>query len=154
MLLLELLNKLYDNNHEDMKSCLIILYTDKGDNIIKSLDLLKYKKVLKSLENEVKYINIEDDKKIEVISSDQSGVGKSTHIKLEIEQKEKKDYIHFPFGGVFNRKNIIERLTNLKITNNSIIHLDLYDTDQVDLMLEFLFSILITKIYITKKYNN
>ena len=45
------------------------------------------------------------------------------------------------------RKNIIERLTNLAISNNSIIHLDLYDTDKVYLMNEFLFSILITKFY-------
>ena len=44
-------------------------------------------------------------------------------------------------------KQTIKRLQNLKIPTNSVIHLDLYDTDETDLMMEFLFSILITKLY-------
>ena len=38
-------------------------------------------------------------------------------------------------------------MKNLSINNDSIIHLDLYETEQNDIMMEFLFSILITKLY-------
>ena len=75
-----------------------------------------------------------------------SGVGKSTHIKTNI-LKNKKNYIYFPIGGVITRKNIINRLKKIKIKDKSTIHLDLYDTDNIDLMMEFLFGILITRLY-------
>jgi len=41
----------------------------------------------------------------------------------------------------------LKELINLKNLNNATIHLDLNDTDLIDLTMEFLFSILITKIY-------
>jgi hypothetical protein len=127
-----------------MKSCLIILYEDKSADIIKSLESLKNKKILNISEKEFDYLKIDNDNLVEVISSDQCGVGKSTQIKSEFKEEE---YIHFPLGGVFNRKDIIRRLKKLEFSNKRVIHLDLYDTDKIDLMLEFLFSILITKIY-------
>jgi hypothetical protein len=43
-----------------------------------------------------------------------------------------------------NRKEVLKNLENL---SNYILHLDLYDTDQTELMTEFLFSLLITKLY-------
>ena len=144
--LIELLNKLFVEAYNNMKSCLIILYTDRTTDIFKSLELVKYKKILTfNKENDISNLKI-DNSNVEIISSDHSGVGKSTQIKLAIEQ-EKKKYIYFPLGGVFNRKDIIRRLKNLEISNNCAIHLDLYDTDEIDLMMEFLFSILITKVY-------
>ena len=144
--LIELLNKLYVKNYEKMKSCLIILYIDKTNDIFKSLELLKHKKILdlKNIKDEIKTLKIDKESKVEIYTSDQSGVGKSTQIKI---RSENKDYIYFPLGGVFNREDIIQRLKNLTITKNSVIHLDLYDTDETDLMMEFLFSILITKLY-------
>ena len=144
--LVELLNKLYVEDYKKMESCLIILYTDRTSDIFKSLELVKYKKILNiTNKDEINNLKIEESN-VEIISSDQSGVGKSTQIKLKIERMNKK-YIYFPLGGVFNREDIIERLKKLKINKNSVIHLDLYDTDETDLMMEFLFSILITKLY-------
>ena len=143
--LIELLNKLYVEKYESMKSCLIILCIDTTSDILKSLDLVKYKKILPVNIDEIKNLQI-DESNVEIISSDVSGVGKSTQIKLEIE-KSNRDYIYFPLGGVFNREDIIKRLKDLSISNNSALHLDLYDTDEIDLMMEFLFSILITKLY-------
>ena len=43
--------------------------------------------------------------------------------------------------------NRLKKLNHKKGIKNSIIHLDLYDTEQIDLTMEFLFSLLITKIY-------
>ena len=143
--LIELIKKLYDEEHEKMKSCLVILYTNKEHNIFKSLESLNNKKSLNVTESDIKSLEIEDSK-IKVFLSDHSGVGKSFKIRKAIE-KDKKKYIYFPLGGIFNRKNIIERLKKLKIEKNSGLHLDLYDTDEIDLLNEFLFSLLITKIY-------
>jgi len=135
---LELLNSLYDDKYEIMYSCLIILYTNKTSDFVISLDSLKYRNILDIKKND--YENLIIKSNVEIISSDFSGVGKSTEIKLLIE-KENKRYVYFPFGGVLKREDIVERLKNLKFSKNSALHLDLYDTDQTDLMNEFLFSI-------------
>ena len=141
---LEILNQLL---FEKMKSCLIILSIDKGTEIYKTLDSIKYKNTFPSkIENELKSITLNNLDNIRIISSDKSGVGKTTQIKKNISKMNKK-YIYFPVGGVFTRKSIIDRLHNLELTENCAIHLDLYDTDRIDLMMEFLFGILITKIY-------
>ena len=50
-----------------------------------------------------------------------------------------------------NRQEIINRLKNINIANKdlkkTVIHLDLYDSKQTDLMKDFLYSFLITKLY-------
>ena len=142
--LLELLNILFVDKHEDMKSCLIILYRNKENDIYKSLYLLNYKKILNIAKKDVEHLLI-DESKVEIIASDKSGVGKSTQIKLKILDANKK-YTYFPFGGVFTREDVVERLKQLKL-QNCVLHLDLCDTDQIELMTEFLFSMLITKLY-------
>jgi hypothetical protein len=148
-ILLELLNELNSNFVDaefKQKSCLIIAYTNSASDIVKSLESLKYKKILDINKKHIENLKIENSK-VEIIYSDQSGVGKSTQIKLSTNKKQKQEYIYFPFGGVFNREDIIERLKNLVIPKNSLLHLDLNDTEQTALMTEFLFSILITKLY-------
>ena len=67
--------------------------------------------------------------KTEIISSDQTGVGKSTQIKLDIRKLGKK-CVYFPIGGNITKLDIIQRLKCLKLDNNTAIHLDLYDTEQ------------------------
>jgi uncharacterized protein with ACT and thioredoxin-like domain len=82
------------------------------------------------------------DSKVEIVLSDRVGVGKSTYIRQEIEEKKKREYIYFPLGGEFTKKEVLERLKeliNLKNLNNATLHLDLNDTDQIDLTMEFLF---------------
>ena len=100
--LVEILHFLLSKDHSKMKSCLIILYTSKNTDIYKSLDLLKFKKIL-NLPRLIENLKINDDK-TEIISSDESGVGKSTQIKLQIKNK---NYIYFPFGGVLKREEVL-----------------------------------------------
>jgi hypothetical protein len=83
---------------------------------------------------------------IELIHSDKSGVGKSTLIKTYVKDQGKK-YIYFPLGGVLKREEILQRLQKLELDDNCVIHLDLFDTDEISLMMEFLFSVLITNLY-------
>jgi hypothetical protein len=154
--ILELLNNFIDylpqekeeeknKNKEKMKSCLIFLFNSKNSDIYKSFETKNYRYILDISDEkfgEEKY----EKNDIEIIKSDRSGVGKSTKIKIDIE-KMKKKRIYFPFGGAFSQEDLISRLKNLEIDNNCVLHLDLYDSDQTNLMMEFLFSILITRFY-------
>lgn len=132
-----------------MKSCLVVTYMNNDADIVKYIHTLK-KKFFKNILNDLDNQNMDDiNKNVEIIKSDKSGVGKSTYIISKI-KKLGKEYIYFPLGGTFTKKDILELLKELNQKeglNNSIIHLDLYDTDQIELTTEFLFSILITKIY-------
>ena len=86
-------------------------------------------------------------KNISIIYSAASGLGKSFQIKSEI-QKANKQYEHFPVGGVFCRENIIKRLHKINFKpGKTVIHLDLYETKDNNLMKDFLFSFLILRSY-------
>ena len=118
-----------------------------GFNFIKPLDLSKNKL------NAIKFFsknNISfENENIMIIHSDQSGVGKSTYIQ----NKSTNDYVYFPIDGIFSKDNTLKRLKKLnkkKEINNKkklLMHFDLYDTDQIILMNDFLYFILITKLY-------
>ena len=140
--LIEKLNELFSEKDENMKACLIFLYTSKTTDIYKNFISINNKKILhlKGLE-EQKY----EGEEVEIIISDKPGVGKSETIKNDI--KKESDYKYFPLGGVLTKMEIIERLKELKYDDNSVIHLDLFDTEQTQIMNEFLFSILLTKYY-------
>ena len=143
--LLQLCNEILIEIEGIMNSCLIFLNLNIDSEICNNLKLIKFKTFESKIKNEFGN-QLMDDTSIMVISSDKPGFGKSTKIKKNI-LKNKKDYIYFPIGGILTRKNIFNRLKNLKINKNSSIHLDLYDTNNIDLMKEFLFLILITKSY-------
>ena len=145
--IIELLNNFFlrEKEKENMKSCLILLFGSNDSDIYKSLEMKSYRQILdlkaESFKNE-KY----EKNDIEIIKSDKSGVGKSTQIRLNIDNNKKKR-IYFPFGGDFSREGIIYRLENLKMDDNFVLHLDLYDSDKTNSMMDFLFSILITRFY-------
>ena len=136
-----------------MKSCLIVLSIHKNTDIFKSLDAIQFKKTLpSSISDDLKKCFFDKKDNIKMVSSERSGVGKSRKIKDDIELKCKEEenqfkYNYFPLGGVFTRDNIFNRLKNLNIKEGSSIHLDLNDTEDIDLMTDFLFNILILKSY-------
>ena len=143
--IIQLLDQFFQKGNKEIKSCLIFFFIKGDSDIYKILSMKAYKNTLnidKKLYDKEKY----EGNDIEVIKSDKSGVGKSTQIKKDIEDK-KKTWIYFPFGGVFTSQDIIRRLKELKIRSDCVIHLDLYDTDQISLMMDFLFSLLITRFY-------
>ena len=144
--ILDLLTNLLEGKNKKMESCLIIFYTNKNNDIYKNLNLLRFKQDLEIKSSSYSQIKIgKEESNVEIIASDYSGAGKSTQIKLEIEEIKQKKYIYFPFGGVINRDDIVKRLEDLDLSEPKKIalHLDLYDTDETELMTEFLFSILI-----------
>ena len=144
--LIKLLKKLLFDIEGKMNSCLIIL-SNKSLDIHKNFDSIKFRKYFDSIiENEINKYSLNDSDNISIVCSDESGVGKSTMIENDILNNKKK-YIYFPLGGQFTRDNIIQRLKYLNISQNSVIHLDLYDIDNINLMLDFLFYFLIIKSY-------
>ena len=94
-----------------MKSCVVFAYTDRTSSIVQYLEKIKSKKKLDK--NKKKGEKIFYKENVEIIFSDESGVGKSEIIKQNIIKSGKK-YIHFPFGGEFSRKDVINRLKKLK----------------------------------------
>ena len=147
MTLQSVFNSLFIGHEEEIESCLVFVYSDKTSIIAQNLEKIKRKKILqlKDIDNneEIKY-----GENVEIITSDKSGVGKSTIIKQKIYKRGKK-YIYFPLSGEFNRKDIINRLKliNIKNPQTTAIHLDLNDSKKIDLMEDFLFRLLITKLY-------
>ena len=147
--LTRLINLLFTNRSNDMKSCVAFAYSDKTDSIVKYLERVKGYGYLVH-EDKKKQEQDSYEENVEIISSDKAGVGKSTQIKLKVKAKNKK-YVHFPFGGEFSRKDVIVRLKKIedkiKDEEKTVIHLDLYDSKQTELMKDFLYSFLITKLY-------
>ena len=99
---------------------------------------------------------IRTEKKIEkvwIYTSDINGTGKSFSIKEDIDKKYQGYYVYFPFGGYLTKKIVYEKIKSLleqiKQSNskNICIHLDLYETEQKNIMNDFLFSFLFTKYY-------
>ena len=145
--ILELLNNFFikENEKEQMNSCLIFLFSDSTSDIYKGLEMKKYRQILNITKAKFEGQKYEGSD-IEIIKSDKSGVGKSKKIELDVKSLGKKR-IYFPIGGAFSQEDIISRLKKLKIDNNCVLHLDLYDTDETNLMMEFLFSVLILRFY-------
>ena len=137
----------FDKEYEKIKSCLIILYkySNYYYDIYKALNTFQKIKILEIHKKDIEDITFEQENII-VISSDKAGIGKSKLIETEIKSNN-QNYIYFPLGDKLNKNNIIKRLKELNIENNTVIHLDLYDTENISLMKEFLFSILILKSY-------
>ena len=102
-----LVNSLFTGHEEEMKSCVAFVYSDKTSSIVQYLERIKGKKKLEH-KSKKKGEQILYKENVEIIFSNKSGVGKSKYIEQNIKKNGKK-YIYFPFGGAFNRKDVINR---------------------------------------------
>ena len=132
---------------KEMISCLTIIYYDNSE-MKDFLSQMKPDIKIIELDNEnLKGIKFENNN-IEIWTSEKVGYGKSEAIKEKIKMEGKK-YIYFPIGGEFSIKRIIQRLINLNIPKadieNYVLHLDIAETNLVDLLKEILLKILILK---------
>ena len=109
-----------------------------------SMKISKAQQVEQKL-NEIIYNNTH------IYSSEICGLGKTEKIKFTIEEETKKKYIYFPLGGKLTRNIIFEKVEKIlrKVENvmKTAIHLDLYETEDISILNEFLFSFCITKFY-------
>ena len=146
-LLIQLLKILYQNNPYRMKACLLIIYAKENKTkevIIEMEKLTNTKRILSGDYIADKYIFPD----VEIFSSEFSGLGKSTLIKNKFisERNKNYEYIYFPIAGNINRREIIERLLELS-KKKILLHLDMNDSYNIELIREFLFSFLILKYF-------
>ena len=157
--------KIKKNNGDeiDIKSCVIFVYNEnqnKSKFIGQIKNINKEGGYTRDLTKEYKYIQKEkkinpnsEIKNIFVYLSDVNGTGKTFAIKEDIRTKQ-LNYIYFHFGGFLSKKIIYQRINELLLEikkyddiNKIAIHLDLYETEEKNLMNDFLFSFLFTKYY-------
>ena len=143
--LLDILNILLLNN-KDISSTILFVYFDKTNNLINEIKKKENHKVLvigKFDKNILK-----DENEIKIYLSDVSGRGKSTKIYKDFEPfiNQNYEYVYFPIGDNITRDEILIRLTELKNKQISL-HIDLLETNKLDLIRDFLFSFLIMKYY-------
>ena len=144
-MILEFLDKLYIENLTKMKSCLVFIYNDRNTDFMQEIFKKQNHQNLVINDNtNINNIQLKDET-IEIFYSNACGVGKSTLIKSQTEEN-KKEYKYFPIGGEFTILEIINRLNSLNLNENSVLHFDLCDSAKVELMKDFLFSFLITKL--------
>ena len=144
--LINLLNIILNEIKGIMNSCLIFININQNTDINAFLKTIKCKKFEKNIKKEIETQLINDSDIVEIVSSEKGGLGKSKKIKNNILNK-KRNYIYFPLGGLLKREDIIKRLKKLPLRKESSIHLDLFDTENIDIMEEFLFWFIIVKLY-------
>ena len=158
--------------HKYLNSCLVFIYDKKNKEfplvneigIFEKLDIQLDNNIIE--ENQIQLRQEINNTNITVFSSDKCGLGKSFQIRKLIEKKRQK-YFYLTLGGILNKKDISNKLINLlkkineenkkekekdegiKIKN--AIHLDLKESEEINLINEFLFSFLITKFYSYKE---
>ena len=144
--LLKLLKINAEKISQMMKSCLIIMFNFSDSEFhssimsIKNIELMKLKSELKM--EELKLDNYH------IVSSNVCGLGKSTYIRSK---KENKEMIYFPIGGELTNEDLNERIKTLigERTNNRqknyILHIDFTQTNNTEIVKDFLFKLLILK---------
>ena len=154
---ISLIKKYCQKYENKFKSCLVITLSEDDEELknllikIKGVRAFPKKNFFDSqieFKDKLKYYNF-------VIQSSLCGLGKSELIKSKIienipqKNKQISNYIYFPIGGKFKRKDLVDRLkklpdmTNLK--EKFEIHFDLSQTKEIELLNEFFFKLIILR---------
>ena len=150
ILLIQKLNKIYFNR----KSSLIIL--GQKNSLGNNNEFNLQKKINEISDNKIIMLDKKEEKNIKykynnvkIFCSGKSGLGVSSYIKHQVLNENKSKYIYFPIGGIFTRKDIMERLKNINFSEdeNCVIHIEIYQTNFYSLLREFLFKLLVLKFY-------
>ena len=146
---------------KDIRPCILFIAQNELGSSRRTLDFQEINDLpeyLKGDENKLEYSlrgNIYLEKEIYdavgVYSSDCCGLGKTYLIRKEIKEKG-ENYHYFGIGGEIIKEELFKKLKKLlkykiNVKSNVGIHLDLYYTKNILQMEEFLFAMLITKIY-------
>ena len=156
---LNIIKKTSKMNGKKMNSCLIIIFSGKDDDMHKIL--LKTENIqafpgISILSHNFSFDEeFLDNYKIEIIKSNNCGLGKSELIKSQKEkeimkkEKGKINYIYFPLGGQFTRQNLINRIESLPDMSdnkkNFTIHFDITQTKEIELLNEFFFKLIVLR---------
>lgn len=85
------------------------------------------------------------------VTSEVPGLGKSEEIQ-RLALKKDKGKVTLHISGIFNRENIIEELTNLKIKSYHVLHIDIGPVDEPFELDAFLFELIVLKHVSARKF--
>ncbi|CAF3271167.1 unnamed protein product [Rotaria sp. Silwood2] len=88
-----------------------------------------------------------------LVTSDFSGLGKSTYVRDEI-QRMNKTYVKFPINGNFDIDTIVKKLiekTPTSLSSQAAVHLDVGIIDNIQQLNEFLYSLLIFRAFRSRR---
>ena len=154
---LRLIKKLSKKIGQSMESCLIIIFSANDQEMQK---LLLRAKNIQPFTNKMAFIynftfdsDFNDNYKITLIKSSSCGLGKTEFIENnDIKKKKlknKHNYFYFPIGGTFTREKLIQRIMELPdmsdINKEFIIHFDITQTKNIQLLNEFFFKLLVLR---------
>ena len=155
---LRLIKKLSKKFGQSMESCLIIIFSANDQEMQKLL----LRKNIQPFSNKMALIynftfdsDFNDNYKVTLIKSSNCGLGKSEFIENKNNDIKKKkfknkyNYFYFPIGGTFTREKLIQRLEELPdmsdINKEFIIHFDITQTKNIQLLNEFFFKLLVLR---------
>jgi len=143
----KLLNQFSSNNNPkyQLKSILIITYFNPELEFVHKIKKLKsIKKFEYDDLKEVEILkNIPTKNQIKIVNSNACGVGKSFFIK-SIAKKSKLKYHYFPISGIIEKLELFNRLKHLNLSFDSLLHIDLNESNNDYIIRGFLFELLIT----------
>jgi hypothetical protein len=139
-----------------MESCLIIIFSGNDSdlhNILKKLKVNPFEDNNYFDDNDFSFNNSKF--KSTLVRSSCCGLGKSELIKNKIliikdkKEIEEKKYIYFQIGGQFKKEDLINRLRKIPdisdINKKYLIHFDLKQNKEIELLNEFFFKLLILR---------
>ena len=147
----KIMELLKQNEETKIKSCLIFMI-----NEIKEKEFMNYfyksklfiKEIPKFKKNEEKILTLEIKRlsDVEIIDSIKCGLGK-TYLINQYAHDRKINLITFPFGYTDSMNEIINDLKKLQFIGKKIILLlNIYDTEYIDILQQFLFFLIFTSI--------
>ena len=133
-----------------MKSCLVTLFNLSDSEFHQSITKI-YKMKLINLPYLLDFENkaLEKELNVELISSSICGLGKSSFINNL--KNKKKEIIYLPIGGEMTKGELISRIlksfekVKIDMKKNYILHLDFTQTNNTEVIKDFLFKLIILK---------
>ena len=133
---------------EMMRSCLVILFNLKDAEFHQSILKIKNIKAINYKDFPYNNNNIKENEiNIKIISSNICGLGKSSYINKDKTNK----ILYLPIGGEMSKNDLVERLKDIFSDNVNfdlnkyILHINLTQTNDIELVKDFLFKLLILK---------
>ena len=144
----------YSKEYEDkMESSLIIIFNGNDSDLHNKLVKINIRPFPEGNNyfDDNDFIFINSNYESSLVRSSHCGLGKSEFIKkrADMKDKEKQNYIYFQIGGQFKKEDLINRLKEMPdisdINKKYLIHIDLSQNKEIELLKEFFFKLLILR---------
>ena len=131
-----------------MRSCLVIFFCIKDSEFHQSIKKIKNIKFINFRKGNSNIKKSKDNITIKIINSKICGLGKSTYIKKNNDKNGQ--IIYLPIGGDMSKDELVDRIKasipeKLNDSIKIILHIDLTQTNDKELVRDFLFKLLILK---------